>query len=89
LGWLPEAAYATSETAIEPGDYILLITDGIEESFSPLEQAFGRERVFQAVAKLADRPVAEQAKGILEAVRHFTGGHQHDDMSVLLARVTA
>lgn len=89
LGWLPDATYTTSERAVEEGDFILLMTDGIEESISQDDQVFGRERIFQAIARLADRPVAEQAKGILDAVGQFTNGKQLDDMSVLLTRLNA
>jgi PAS domain S-box-containing protein len=87
LGWLPEATYTTSETTVEPGDFVLLMTDGIEEGLSPDDHFFGRERVFQSIGQLADRSVAEQAKGILDAAARFTKGQQHDDMSVLLARL--
>ena len=89
LGWLPEATYTTSETNLDAGDFILLMTDGIEESFSQDNQPFGRERIFQTIAGLANHPVAEQAQGILDAVAEFTNGKQHDDMSVLLTRLDA
>lgn len=84
LGWLPEAIYTAGEVAVEPGDFILLMTDGIEEGFAPDGQFFGRERVFQTIARHRDQPVSEQATAILEAVCEFTGGRQIDDMSVLL-----
>jgi sigma-B regulation protein RsbU (phosphoserine phosphatase) len=87
LGWFPGVTYTVSEAAVERGDYILLMTDGIEESFSADDQPFGRDRIFQTIAELADRPVAEQAQGILDAVRRFTNNKQTDDMTVLLTRL--
>lgn len=88
LGWLEDAGYTVGEAAVEPGDFILLMTDGIEESFAEDGRNFGRDRIFQTIARLADCSAAEQAQGILDAVRRFTGGKQHDDMTVLLTRLT-
>jgi len=88
LGWLQDAGYTVGEAAVEPGDFILLMTDGIEESFAEDGEAFGRDRIFQTVARLADRSATELAQGILEDVRRFTGGKQHDDMTVLLTRLS-
>lgn len=88
LGWLQEASYTVGEAAVEPGDYILLMTDGIEESFAEDGGDFGRERIFQTIAQLADQTVPGQAQGILDAVDRFTNGKQHDDMTVLLTRLS-
>lgn len=87
LGWLQDAEYSVSEAAVESGDFILLMTDGIEESFAEDGGTFGRDRIFQAIARLADQTVAAQAQGILEAVGRFTNGKQHDDMTILLTRL--
>lgn len=85
LGWLHDADYEVEETPVEPGDRILLMTDGIEESFGPDGVAFGRDRIFQTLANLSDQPAAVQAQGILDAVGRFTNNAQHDDMTVLLS----
>jgi serine phosphatase RsbU (regulator of sigma subunit) len=87
LGWLPDAGYTVGEAMVEPGDRVLLITDGIEESFAPDGPAFGRDRIFQSLAESAHQPATTQAQGILNAVHGFTGGRQHDDMTILLARL--
>jgi PAS domain S-box-containing protein len=88
LGWLSEATYEAAETSVTSGDRILLMTDGIEESFAESGEAFGRDRIFQTIADLADRTPTVQAEGILDAVARFTGGNRHDDMTVLIAEVT-
>jgi sigma-B regulation protein RsbU (phosphoserine phosphatase) len=41
LGLFPEEAYSVGEIPIEPGDKVLLYTDGILETKSPSEQEFG------------------------------------------------
>jgi sigma-B regulation protein RsbU (phosphoserine phosphatase) len=88
LGWLSDASYTVGEATVDSGDCILLMTDGIEESFAEDGTAFGRERIFQTVAQLAEQTVAVQAQGILDAVNRFTSGKQQDDMTVLLTRLT-
>lgn len=87
LGWLQDAKYTVGEAVVEPGDSILLMTDGIEESIAENGGAFGRGRIFQTLAQLADQTAAVQAQGVLDAVARFTNGKQHDDMTVMLTRL--
>jgi len=87
LGWFLDAGYEVGEAAVESGDTILLMTDGIEESFAENGEAFGRDRIFQAIARYQEQDTAIQSRAILEAVEQFTNGKQHDDMTVMLTRV--
>jgi PAS domain S-box-containing protein len=88
LGWLHDANYTVAEAAVVPGDCILLMTDGIEESFGEGDEAFGRERIFQTLAHNSEREASVQAQAILDAVGSFTNGKQNDDMTVLVTRMT-
>jgi PAS domain S-box-containing protein len=87
LGWLGDATYEVAEVAVQPGDSVLLLTDGIEESFDGEGRQFGRARIFEAMARYSDQDPTSQAQGLLETVARFTGGEQHDDMTVLIARL--
>jgi serine phosphatase RsbU (regulator of sigma subunit) len=37
------------KTRLEPGDYLVLYTDGVTEAFSPQEEAFGEPRLYQTI----------------------------------------
>ena len=88
LGWFPDALYPVTEIGLEPGDFLLLLTDGIEEAFDPAGQQFGRQRVIDILRRTADQPVAGIVEAIHQAVRDFHGATSpHDDATVLVARI--
>ncbi|MDA8017960.1 MAG: SpoIIE family protein phosphatase [Thermoanaerobaculia bacterium] len=45
LGLLPGMAFARREVEVEPGDWVVLYTDGITEASDPDDQEFGIERL--------------------------------------------
>lgn len=87
VGWLPNATYDVDEVAVEPGDLILLITDGIEECFAEDGQCFGRDRIFQYITRHRGETADVLSQGILEEVQRFSDDAQHDDMTVLIAQI--
>lgn len=88
LGWFPDALYPVTEIGLEPGDFLLLLTDGIEEAFDPEGRQFGRERVIEVLRRHHDQPVAGIVAAIHRTVREFHGAASpHDDATVLIARI--
>lgn len=85
LGVLESASYREEETRLEPGDLLLLYTDGLTEAENPDEEEFGVERVAGVVAGL-EHPSAETACAeLLAAVdRHACGQPLHDDATLLV-----
>ncbi len=91
LGVLPELDVHVIETALRPGDALVLYTDGITEAFNNGYAEFGRGRLEQTIAALlAQRPDAgadEIEHAITAAVRDFIGSAvQPDDMTLLIIR---
>jgi sigma-B regulation protein RsbU (phosphoserine phosphatase) len=85
LGILGGASYSESVANIEPGDLVVLFTDGLTEAEDSNEEEFGVGRVSEVTAGLAE-PTAEKLCGaILDAVECFTGGGAlHDDATLLV-----
>jgi sigma-B regulation protein RsbU (phosphoserine phosphatase) len=85
LGMMPVASYTEHESRLEPGDLLLLYTDGLTEAEDPDEEEFGVERMSEVVSKL-ERPSAEAAcKALFEAVEiHTCGQPLHDDATLLV-----
>jgi len=78
VGLLPAAAYATSRRTLQPGDHLILVTDGVTEAEDPNGEFFGSERLEKAVAAAA--PFDE----VFNAVRSFCAGTPlGDDCTVL------
>jgi PAS domain S-box-containing protein len=72
---------------LEPGDMIVLITDGAFEAASGKVQ-FGRERILEVVRRRLDSPAEEIVKGLRAAIQEFTGTSELlDDITFVLAKV--
>ena len=72
---------------LEPGDLLVLATDGIVESMDKRGQQFGVERLKQLIVRLAKSPVQEIARNIGREVElHYVGDSPPDDLTVLALR---
>jgi phosphoserine phosphatase RsbU/P len=73
--------------ALEPGDVLALLSDGIYERESARGEQFGAERVRRLIAGRHDAPMAELAAELLRAVQSFAdGAAQADDMTMVLVK---
>lgn len=87
LGVFPEATYLPGEAVLERGDRIVLYTDGITEARNEADEEFGEDRLISiAVESRACSAPALQAR-IAEAVASFSGGHFHDDATLIVMAV--
>lgn len=90
VGLVPEAEYTAACLKLEPGDTLVLFTDGVTEAMDPDEQLFGVPRLRQVLTGQTQCPLEHLQKCILEAVENFTrGAHQADDLTLLIVRYRA
>jgi phosphoserine phosphatase RsbU/P len=90
VGLVPEAEYTAACLKLEPGDTLVLFTDGVTEAMDPEEQLFGVPRLRQVLTGQMQCPLEQLQKCILEAVENFTrGAHQADDLTLLIVRYRA
>jgi sigma-B regulation protein RsbU (phosphoserine phosphatase) len=72
---------------MEPGDILVLLTDGIYEYQNASNEEFGEQRVAALFAAHRDRPAHELSALLLDAVRVFADGAiQEDDITVVLVK---
>jgi serine phosphatase RsbU (regulator of sigma subunit) len=76
------------EESLEPGDQVLLYTDGITEARDEEGEPFGVDRLVDFVARaLADQlPAPETARRLVHAILDYQLGELQDDATVLLAQ---
>jgi serine phosphatase RsbU (regulator of sigma subunit)/pSer/pThr/pTyr-binding forkhead associated (FHA) protein len=87
LGILPKAAYSEFHAAMQPGDALILFTDGVTEAADPSGDEFGEDRLAALVALMLDRPAAEIVEAIHKAVADYTkGAPAADDITVVAVR---
>jgi len=87
LGILPMAQYQEANVTLDPGDVLVLFSDGVTEEADPDDNQFGEERLANIVAELSNRPAAEIVQEVHRAVHAFTqGAPAADDITVVIAR---
>jgi serine phosphatase RsbU (regulator of sigma subunit) len=84
LGLVPDAQFAAMEINVEPGDLLLIATDGILETSNPQDREFGTEGLRGCVESNPGAPLPQLAANILAAAAKW--GKQQDDQTLLLVR---
>jgi sigma-B regulation protein RsbU (phosphoserine phosphatase) len=87
VGIFAEAAYQTGTTRLEPGDWLVIFTDGVVEAVNLKDEEYGEPRLIGLVARDAALPPPEMLRGLLTELDQFVGNTpQHDDMTCLLLK---
>jgi serine phosphatase RsbU (regulator of sigma subunit) len=90
VGLVPEAEYTSVCLKLEPGDTLVLFSDGVTEAADPDEQMFGTARLKELLTGQPECPLEQIQKCVLEAVENFArGAHQADDLTLLIVRYRA
>jgi len=90
VGLVPEAEYTAVCLKLEPGDTLVLFSDGVTEAADPDEQMFGTVRLKELLTGQLECPLEQLQKCVLEAVENFArGAHQADDLTLLIVRYRA
>lgn len=90
VGLVPEAEYATARLKLEPGDTLVLFSDGVTEAMDPDQQLFGVPRLREVLTGQIESPLDHLQKCVLEAVENFArGASQADDLTLLIVRYRA
>lgn len=89
LAVLPEAQFpAENSVPLEPGDTVLLLTDGVLEARSPEGAPFGEERVLEVVSASRGKTAAEIVESLFRATSGFTRREKPiDDMTAVVIKV--
>jgi sigma-B regulation protein RsbU (phosphoserine phosphatase) len=91
LGIMREANWPPSgPLVLEPGDALLIGTDGLWETRNPAGETFGIGRLQEVFAGCALRPASEMYAEIMQSVTSFRdGGRQEDDITLMIVKVRA
>jgi sigma-B regulation protein RsbU (phosphoserine phosphatase) len=88
VGLLPFAPYTEQEMMLEPGDLLILYTDGISEAMTHADEEWGEERMIASAIAVRDKPATEILRVMLADADKFTAGApQHDDMTILVLQL--
>jgi len=88
LGVLPGARFKQARLHIEPGDLLIIYSDGILEATDAKDDEFGEERILQAIEENWTGSPLEIRDAIFANVRTFLGGKPpHDDQTLMVVRL--
>jgi len=83
LGVMADAKYVQVSHSLDPGDRLVLYTDGISEAMNEKNELYGFQRLFEQVA-VPCTSVAAHGRSILGNVKEFVGKRsQSDDMCLV------
>lgn len=77
------------EFGVQPGDHLLVYTDGISEAADPDDQEFGQDRIVQFLQLNARLTPEQLVTGLIQEVKTFTRGLPlADDLTVVSISLT-
>jgi len=79
LGLFEDSPYQTTELAIQPGDLLMLFTDGLYEVQGLNEELYSQERMMLDVESRLAMSTGELFDALLEAIRSFSVDHEFAD----------
>jgi sigma-B regulation protein RsbU (phosphoserine phosphatase) len=90
VGLIPEAKYVAVRVELEPGDTLVLFSDGVTEAADPAEDMYGVPRLSEALDGHHDAPLDRLQKKVVDSVETFArGASQNDDITLLFIRYLA
>jgi sigma-B regulation protein RsbU (phosphoserine phosphatase) len=87
VGMLDTATWRDAALQLEPGDLLVLYTDGVSEAMNARREQYGVERLVAVLQSHPELPVADLIDAVKADVAVFTGGAaQRDDLTLLILR---
>ena len=85
VGMFAEAEYESARVNLEPGDFLVIYTDGVSEASNPRNEMFEESRLRGIMEKFTGNTVEQLGDTIREGMRSFTeGAPQSDDITILV-----
>ncbi len=90
LGVFDDIQYPVSEITLQPGDSLLLYTDGITEAENAQGEFFTENRLKSVLKDIAGMSSAALIRRLIDSVKTFAAGTDHrDDITAFALRFTA
>ena len=83
LGVVPDAEFPECAFYLDPGDTVMLYTDGVNEAENAALEQYGEDQLRQTIADSKGRP-RDVADSVLDSVKGFIGDRaQNDDITIV------
>jgi sigma-B regulation protein RsbU (phosphoserine phosphatase) len=82
--------YASAHVKLQPGDLLVIFTDGLVEAINDAEEEYRESRLLASMESAPNESSEAMLKRIMAGVNAFAGAaRQHDDITCLVLRVTS
>ena len=86
-GFMPGAEVGTTTIEMQPGDTLVLYSDGVSEAYNAADQMFEDSGLLECLQQAGGRTAGETAALVMEAVHQIAGDHpQSDDITIVTVR---
>jgi sigma-B regulation protein RsbU (phosphoserine phosphatase) len=90
IGLLPQAVYRQESITLQQGDILVIFSDGVSEAMNEQEEEFGDERIIRIVKMNHELDVPAISEALVREIYQFAGkAPQHDDLTFVIAKITA
>ena len=87
VGIFPDATYEEEVITLEPGDLVILYSDGVTEALNAHGEQYEEERLKACLEGTHDAPASEVLDRLVQSVHAFAGAYpQADDITALVFR---
>ena len=84
---MPDVPFWEQEVTLEPGDTLVVYSDGVSEAMNDGEDFFGEERLHPLVLEASGMSAPDAGAHILAGLSRFVGlAEQSDDVSLMVLR---
>ncbi|MEE8483498.1 MAG: PP2C family protein-serine/threonine phosphatase [Nitrospinota bacterium] len=84
-----EESYNEKSIRLDPGDILVLYTDGVTETADNEYELFGKERLIECVSEFAEKPISETGERVIYKLKKHAGTQPwNDDVTLLLVKIT-
>ena len=88
LGSFPDFQYEQKVVALKPGDTVLFLSDGLEETFNNREQMLGERRVRKLFKEMAHEKPRKIVDHLANAAKSWANGEtQRDDITIMVIKM--
>ncbi|HWF37963.1 MAG TPA: SpoIIE family protein phosphatase [Candidatus Acidoferrales bacterium] len=87
VGLFAQAEYQSARVKLDPGEWVVIYTDGVSEAANKQSELFEESRLREIVERFQGSTVEEMADAIRDGVKAFTeGAPQSDDVTMLVVQ---
>ncbi len=89
IGFVHHNDYSSFRVPIDPGDVLVLYSDGITEAFNPEGEMLGQDRLIEAVRAAAELPASQIVQEVARLISDFTAAalDPKDDLTLVVVRM--